>query len=233
MKKEILEFSFKNNLAHIPSALSMCDYLQVVFNYVKKEDNIIIGKPFGAQAYYIIWKKLGWINDIVSLHMGVKHDEIEFVDYSEETIGNALGVASGIQLANKKKTYVNLSDAALQMGNTLEAIQFIGKHRQNIFVTIDYNNSQVIGRCSEIIPIEPVFDFFEKNGWKLFFVHGNNVAQLNSILQQNYNLSIPVVVVCYTTKGNGIPEMENDIKKWHYRKLNEKDLESFLKQVQK
>ena len=150
MTKELLNYSFENNLAHIPSALSMLDYISVVFKYIKKTDNIIIGKPFGAQTYYLVWKHLGWLKDIQNLHMGVKHDEVDFVLYSEETIGNALGVAAGVALVSDKKTYVNLSDAALQMGNTLEAIQFIGQHKLDVLVTVDYNGSQVTGNTKHI-----------------------------------------------------------------------------------
>lgn len=223
MKKELLEYSFKNKLAHIPSALSMIDYLQEVFKYINQKDNIIIGKPFGAQAYYLIWKKLGWINDIEKLSMGVKHDEIDFVNYSEETIGNALGVAAGVALASKNKTYVNLSDACLQMGNTLEAIQFIGKHQLNIFVTIDYNNSQVTGSCSDIIPVEPVFDFFNKNGWDLKFVDNNDLESINKNIKMDYNSNKPTVLVIKTKKGNGFKSIENDIKKWHYKKIESQE----------
>jgi transketolase N-terminal domain/subunit len=219
MKKELIKYSFKNKLAHIPSALSMIDYLQEVFKFVKRNDNIIIGKPFGAQAYYLIWKKLKWIENIEQLSMGVKHDEIDFVHFSEETIGNALGVAAGVAIATenlKNKTYVNLSDACLQMGNTLEAIQFIGKHQLNIFVTIDYNNSQVTGNCSDIIPIEPVFEFFKNNGW-------NIIIQDNESITENikfcYNINGPSVLVIKTKKGNGFPQMEKNTKKWHYKKI--------------
>ncbi|MFZ9615180.1 MAG: hypothetical protein ACO3AG_00750, partial [Fluviibacter sp.] len=139
MRKQILEYSFEHNLGHIASAFSMVDYLKSVFKYIKRDDKIIIGKPFGAQAYYTIWKDRGWLTDIDNLHMGVKHDEIKFVDYSEETIGNALGVGAGIAMATDKKVYINISDGALQMGNTLEAIQFIGQHQlKNIICTVDY-----------------------------------------------------------------------------------------------
>ena len=156
MINEILDYSYKNNLGHIPSALSMSTYIPIIFKYINKNDIIIIGKPFGSQAYYLTWKELGWLDNIDDLHPIVKHDEIDFVYYSEETIGNSLGVAAGVSLATDKKIYVNISDACLQMGPTLEAIQFIGKNGGNILVTVDYNNSQVTGKCSDIIPVHPV-----------------------------------------------------------------------------
>ena len=218
IKKEILKYSYKHNLGHIPSALSMCDYVESVFKFVKKDDKICLGKPFGAQTYYIIWKNLGWLNDIDILHMAVKHDEIDFVDYSEETMGNALGVASGIAMTTEKKVYVNLSDSSLQMGNTIEAIQFIGQHQQNILVTVDYNNAQVTGTIDEIIDIKPVFNLAESYGWKVYHLYKTDNAEL--VFREAYNYKIPVLIVCHTIKGDGISSMEKEIKKWHYKKID-------------
>lgn len=231
MIKELLKYSFENNLAHIPSALSMLDYISVVFNYIKKSDNIIIGKPFGAQTYYLVWKQLGWLKDIQNLHMGVKHDEIEFVLYSEETIGNALGVAAGVSLASDKKTYVNISDAALQMGNTLEAIQFIGQHNLDVLVTVDYNGSQVTGNTKDIIDVTAVIDFFKNNGFKTYITDGHDKDKIHAVLKEVIDFKEPTVIFFKTKKGYPFKEMMDNIKQWHYRKLNEKDIITFSEQI--
>lgn len=231
MIKELLKYSFVNNLAHIPSALSMLDYISVVFNYIKKSDNIIIGKPFGAQTYYLVWKQLGWLKDIQNLHMGVKHDEIEFVLYSEETIGNALGVAAGVALVTDKKTYVNLSDASLQMGNTLEAIQFIGQHNLNVLVTVDYNGSQVTGNTKDIIDVTAVIEFFKNNSFKTFITDGHDKDKIHAVLKEVIDFKEPTVIFFKTKKGYPFKEMMDNIKQWHYRKLNEKDIITFSEQI--
>ena len=231
MIKELLKYSFENNLAHIPSALSMLDYISVVFNYIKKSDNIIIGKPFGAQTYYLVWKQLGWLKDIQNLHMGVKHDEIEFVLYSEETIGNALGVAAGVSLASDKKTYVNISDAALQMGNTLEAIQFIGQHNLDVLVTVDYNGSQVTGNTKDIIDVTAVIDFFKNNSFKTYITDGHDKDKIHAVLKEVIDFKEPTVIFFKTKKGYPFKEMMDNIKQWHYRKLNEKDIITFSEQI--
>jgi transketolase N-terminal domain/subunit len=116
------------------------------------------------------------------------------------------------------------------MGNTLEAIQFIGKHQLNIFVTIDYNNSQVTGNCSDIIPIEPVFEFFKNNGW-------NIVIQDNESITENikfcYNINGPSVLVIKTKKGNGFKSIKRNIKKWHYKKIeSEIELQLLVQELQ-
>lgn len=225
MRKELLEYSYKHNLGHIPSALSMLDYVNELFSkrLVTPDDKIVIGKPFGAQAYYIIWKNLGYLNDIDNLSIAVKHDEIPFVDYSEETIGDSLGVAAGIAMTTDQLVWVNLTDATLQMGATLEAIQFIGQHKlKNILVTVDYNESQVTGKTSDIISVEPVINFFENYGWEVYYD------------LQNFSISNnPKVFIMRTVKGHGIPSMERDIKKWHYKKIETlTELQSLVAELQ-
>jgi transketolase N-terminal domain/subunit len=228
--EKLLKYSYDNNLSHIPSALSMNEYLSVIFKtgVVKKNDYIAIGKPFGAQAYYLIWRELGWVSNIEELGAGVKHDEIDFVDYSEETIGNALGVASGIAMTTDARVWVNISDATLQMGNTLEAIQLIGQWQQkNIFVTIDNNNAQVLGRTEDILNVEPVFELFKGYGWDVNFVDGHNEIELKKCFDK-LKFTKPTVVVCNTIKGGLVKEMSSDIKKWHYKKI---ECESELKSL--
>lgn len=234
-RNKILEFSYKNNCGHIASALSMIDYLEVLFleGIIKKEDIIILGKPFGSQSYYIIWKELKWISEIETLSIGVKQDEIPFVYFSEETMGNALGVAAGVSIATNKKIWINLSDACLQMGNTLEAIQFIGQHKlSNIFVTIDYNNSQVTGKINDILSVEPIIKMFNDYGWKTHDVDGHN----KNLLIQRFNNTDnhkPNVFICRTTKGKGIKSIEGDFKKWHYKKIETlEELQSLAQELQ-
>lgn len=221
MKQKILEHSYKHKLGHIASALSMADYLQSVFKVISKTDKIVIGKPFGAQAYYVIWKELGWLDDIDSLHMGVKHDQIEFVDYSEETMGNALGVAAGIAMTTNKRVWVNLSDAALQMGNTLEALQFIGHNRiKNIFVTVDYNGSQVTGNVKDILNVDPCIDFCRHYGWWTQVVDGHDPKALDAAFS-NIVDQLPSIVFCRTVKGHGVAEIEANPTMWHYKKIDD------------
>ena len=225
MKKELLEYSFEQGLSHIPSAMSMVDYLDILFTdkFVTPEDHILLGKPFGAQAYYLIWRKLGYLNKIEHLSAGVKHDEVEFVDYSEETMGNALGVAAGIAMTTDKRVWVNLSDATLQMGNALEAIQFIGHNQlKNVFVTIDYNNAQVTGHVDDILSVHPCIQFFKEYGWFTQQVDGHDKSALRNTFD-NLVDTLPNAVFCHTRKGHGVREIEKDIRKWHYKKIETLD----------
>lgn len=222
LKRELLEYSYQNKLSHIASAMSMIDYVDVLFSdqhVVPYRDHIVIGKPFGAQAYYLVWRNLGHLGKIEDLSVGVKHDEIFFVDYGEETMGNALGVAAGIAMTSDKRVWVNISDAALQMGNTLEAIQFIGHNNlRNVLLTIDYNNAQVTGNVKDILKVSPTIQFFKEYGWFTQEVDGHDKQKITDVCN-NVVETLPNVLFLHTKKGHGVPSIETDIKKWHYRKI--------------
>ena len=53
---EIVTYSRKLKLTHIPSALSMSTYVEFLFEnkiIVPYRDKIVLGKPFGSQTYYL------------------------------------------------------------------------------------------------------------------------------------------------------------------------------------
>jgi transketolase len=235
MIEKLLTYSFENKLSHIPSSLSMLMYVDVLFSekFVTPEDIIVLGKPFGAQTYYLVWQKLGYLTDIEQLSVGVKHDEIDFVDYGEETMGNELGVAIGIAMTTDKRVWVNISDAALQMGNTLEAIQFIGHHNiKNIFLTIDYNNAQVTGNISDVLKIKPIIQFFKEYGWFVQEVGGHDKVKI-ATAYENAVTTVPNVYFFHTKKGHGVTSIQEDIKKWHYRKIEtEAELQLLVQELQ-
>ena len=52
IRQTILTMSYNAKVAHIPSAISMCDYLGVLFDRIisPRTHQFVLGKPFGAQA---------------------------------------------------------------------------------------------------------------------------------------------------------------------------------------
>jgi transketolase N-terminal domain/subunit len=216
----------------VPSALSQFSYLKFILpklNYTN--DNIVIGKPFGAQAYYLIWKELGLIKkNNIKLSYGVNHNELDFVNYSEDTLGNALGIAAGISIADPlNRTYVNLSDGALQMGSTLEAIQFIGKHKLNMIINIDFNGMQLTDSTQNTMGIntfniEAIFNVYNIHTFfydtRVLNDYGMNLV-IDQVLEYQSKNKGPVVIIFKTTKGQGVLEMEKDPVTWHYKKLED------------
>ena len=134
-------------------------------------------------------------------------------------MGNALGVAIGIAIANPTQTvWVNLTDATLQMGSTLEAIQYIGHNKlDNILMTVDNNNCQVTGKTSDVLCVEPVIDFTHNNKWDVVICDGHCDVVIKDTFTPRGEF--PRAFVYNTTKGYGVPYMEQDPVKWHYRPI--------------
>ena len=223
MIDQLIEYSRVNRLSHIPSALSMLTYVDTLFTkkcIVPFRDKIILGKPFGSQAYYLVWKKLGYIDNIERLSIGVKHQEIEWVDYGEETMGNALGVATGIAIANPcKLVWCNLTDATLQMGSTLEALQYIGHNKiSNIVVTVDYNNMQVTGSTDQVLAVSPIINMCSEYGWDTRVVDGHDAESIH----RNWVMTTdqPKIYFYRTIKGYGVDYMKNNPVLWHYKTID-------------
>jgi transketolase len=226
LKEQILRHSYKNGLAHIPSALSQVDYIDQLFStklVVPYRDKIVIGKVFGSQSYLLVWKKLGYIDNIEGIKF-IKHSDIPFVDFGEYTLGNALGVAAGIAMTTDQLVWVNISDGALQTGNTLEAIQFIGHNKiKNLMVTVDYNGGQVTGKVDDILTVEPVINFFKGYGWG---VYDSDLTEFNITDR-------PKVFIMRNPKGKGVKSMEDHIKKWHYKKIDSyEELQSLVAELE-
>ena len=220
--EQVVEYSKHNKLSHIPSALSMLTYIETLFvekYIVPGRDKIVLGKPFGSQAYYIVWKSLGYISEIESLSIGVKHKEISFVDYGEETMGNALGVATGIAIANPDTSvWVNLTDATLQMGSTLEALQYIGHNQiSNLVVTVDFNNMQVTGETSDVLTVDPIIQMCEGYNWNVNVVDGHDRDEI----KRTWCITDrPDIYFYVTAKGFGVDYMMDDPITWHYKTIS-------------
>lgn len=223
MIKDILEFSKENKLGHIPSALSMLPYLEVLIKYriVTPDMNIIIDKVFGASAYYIVWNKYWNFKLDSSLDLLINHNKIPFVDFAIDSLGNSLGVASGIYLANNKKTWVNVSDSIFEIGGTLEAIQFIGNRQLDIFLTVDVNEIQLTGQTREIlnINIDKIKTILETFSWRTLVIDINNIEDQIDKIIEFYKKSGPRCILFKTIKGYGVKEMMEDPVSWHYKRI--------------
>jgi 1-deoxy-D-xylulose-5-phosphate synthase len=129
---------------------------------------------------------------------------IDWIDYADFTLGNSLGIAEGIAIAEPdKKIFVLISDSQLNMGNTLEAIVSIGfLNLKNIILAVDYNDSCSKGVLSEVL--EPNLNIFKSN-WNIIY---NKSYEYNDL---NFNQDKPNVIIFDTIK-NVYPKSDYKIK---------------------
>ena len=168
-----------NKCLHEKSYKSVKPLYSTLNYYFKLYDYVLIGKPYGMYDFYPEqYNKVGL------------DDTISWIDFADQTLGNALGVAEGIALGSNKKIVVFISDAQLNMGNTLEAIISIGfKKLNNILLLVDYNNSGSKGLLSEVL--KPNLNIF--SNWNIIY---NNNFEINYIEHNK-----PTVII-YNTEGN-------------------------------
>lgn len=243
--KDILQMSYAAQCGHIPSALSMITYLSVILGDDKicpQKYRFVLGKPFGSQAYYSIFSRLGWIDADISKFGSTIDNKWRYiiqkdnpvVSYIDESMGNCLSIANGFALANKE-VYINISDAAFQEGSIWEAALFAGTHHLNrIFMTVDYNGLQALGKTKDINDLGHLEDKLTNFGWKVFMCDGHNKRKIFSVYKKacNYrtNKNKPTAILFKTQKGHGVKFMENN-SSWHYKTLNAQLLNEALEGI--
>lgn len=230
IRRTILTMSYKAKVAHIPSAFSMCDYLGVLFEkYVSpKTHRFILGKPFGAQAYYALFSFYKWIKSDLSKYGSLEPDwryiiqnQHPLISYIDESMGNCLSVACGIATA-RKNVFVNISDAAFQEGTIWESVQFAGAHKlSKIIMTIDYNNMQALGKISDISDLGNLSNKLQEFGWEAKECNGHDIDAIRLTCERaiNEDLKRPLALVFHTCKGKGVSFMEEN-SDWHYGTLD-------------
>jgi len=243
---DILNMSYSAQCGHIPSALSMVTYLLNIFDENKicpKRFHFIFGKPFGSQAYYSIFSRLGWIESDISKFGSTNDNEWRYiiqannpvVTYIDESMGNCLAVANGYAMA-KKDTYINISDAAFQEGSIWEAIQFAGAHKlEKIFMTVDYNGIQALGKTKDINDLGRLELKLKSFGWNVYICDGHNNKQIKKTIRKafaryNKGNNGPIAILFKTQKGHGVKFMEDNTL-WHYKTLSKEDLIKAIEEI--
>ena len=206
--KNILYYSYKYKFGHIPSALSIFPIVKSLYDMENISDfPIIIGKSFGAQAWFIDDAvRENFINSYPSKKILDVSDFIHSkfnVVYAPDQLGLAAGFSCGYALGNKSKTCICiLSDADIFLESTQQAIFFAHRLNLPICFIIDYNKTQLFGSkdCEELF----------KN------IQYSKEIKIN---QKSFSL-----ILVPTKKGNGCPIMEESPKDWHYRIIDTEEL---------
>ena len=130
-------------------------------------------------------------------------------------------VGCGIALAakiNKKnyKTIVLVGDGECNEGTNWEAAMFASaKKLNNLYVVIDRNGWQGIGKTKDILNLNLLKDKWKSFGWNCFEINGHNFNQIQKVFKKKKN-NKPTAIIANTIKGKGISFMEDD-NNWHYR----------------
>lgn len=242
--------------SHIGGILSCADIVAVLYSDIANfdvnncknplRDRIILSKGHNGVAIYAALAEIGFfpVKDLKSYGMNgskfschVSHKNVPGVEISTGSLGHGIGVACGMALNGKLKNllykvYVIIGDGECNEGSVWEAAMFAAQYKlNNLTVIIDANGMQAMGKCSDVIDMEPMADKWRTFNWNVIEVKdGHN----HNELKQAFMISSkdrPKVIIARTVKGKGVSFMENNIL-WHYRDPQGELYEQALKEVE-
>jgi len=256
IRRHVVEMTSAGKSSHVGSCLSIADICAVLYGDVLNvdpenprhpdRDRLILSKGHAGAAIYASLAERGFLprqmlrqhyqnGSILSGH--VSHKGVPGVELSTGSLGHGLGVGVGIAKAAKARgashrVFVLLSDGECDEGSNWEAILFAGHHRlDNLVAIIDYNKIQSLAPVEETLGLEPFGEKWRSFGWATLEADGHDHEALKAAFAEaGETHDQPTVVICHTTKGNGVSFMENTVL-WHYRTPQGEEFDSAIAEL--
>jgi transketolase len=239
IRQTIIEQSYRANVGHIGSALSIADLVAAVVSGPARldggadRDRIVLSKGHAALALYAALHITGRLEDgAIDTYcadgtlLGVHPEHgLAGVDFCTGSLGQGLSLGAGAALAAKRqgsnrRVFVIMSDAELNEGSTWEAVMFAAQHQlDNLTLLIDVNGQQALGYTRDVIDLGAVAEKLSAFGWSAEDVPGHDQEALATALGTIAE-GQPRALVGQTTFGYGVSFMESEIK-WHYLPLDD------------
>lgn len=248
LRAQLVELSHKCKTAHLGSALSCVDILNVLYNEILSinpnapkavdRDRFILSKGHAANALYAILAKCNFFSETLLETIGHPSSKLEEhpgafsisgVEIASGSLGHGLPIGLGMAAAAKLKNnnynvFVLMSDGECNEGSVWEAAMFAAGHAiSNITVLIDFNKWQATDRSCEVMALEPLADKWQAFGWDTVEIDGHNHEEIFNTVANGLKTNKPTAVICHTIKGKGISFMEDD-NNWHYRIPTEEEI---------
>lgn len=240
IRRHGIEMTHLSGGSHIGAILSVADIMAVLYADIlhinsespndPERDRFILSKGHAGAAVYAALAERGFFSvEELKTHYqngsrlsGHVSHHLPGVDFSTGSLGHGLSAAAGMAYAAKKshkhhKVYVVLGDGECDEGSVWEAAMFANHYRlNNLIAIIDHNMMQSMDYCEKTIELGDFSGKWRAFGWNVLEINGNSHSELKKAFNTEFDNDKPMVIVADTTKGFGIPFMENDIL-WHYR----------------
>jgi transketolase len=208
-------------------------------------DKLIFSKGHACPLLYSIYTVSGQISyeELMTLRQfgsrleGHPTMKLPFVEAATGSLGQGLGVATGICIAQKMakigKTFVLLGDSEMAEGSNWEALM-LASHRNldNLVAIIDVNRLGQRGETMFGNDTQNYADKLTAFGCETLVINGQNLAECIEALEkiQNSTTGKPKAIICKTQKGAGISFLA-DQTGWHGKVLNQEQLELALNEL--
>lgn len=255
IRKEIFLTANKVHVAHIASAFSIVEIMNVLYlqNVLKvdqinpdwdERDRFILSKGHGSLALYSVLRRKGFFDENLmnsfckpgSVLGGEPTHEIPGVEVATGSLGHGLSVGVGMAIGFKmdkknNQVYVLLGDGECQEGTIWEAIMYASaKKLDNLTIIIDCNKIQKMGSIEDIIGIKSWRKTLESFNLNILEIDGHNNDEIINAFKTKFNNGLPKVILANTVKGKGVSIIEND-PRWHFRLPNKKEKKVFMSEL--
>lgn len=228
------------NAGHVGCSLSVAEVLTFVrFGWMADNDEIILSKGHAAASLYSILAEEGILseedintfyknNTYLAAHPPV--NKIKRIPFATGSLGHGLSLAAGLGLAQKlkrtnKKVFCVTSDGEINEGTTWEAALFIAHHNlTNVVWLVDRNRLQGYGRTEDVMKLEPLDKKLEAFGFNVIIADGHDFKSLDEAKQKAATSTLPVAIICNTTKGKGWTTYEDKVD-CHYLPMKDDQYE--------
>ncbi len=227
LRNRILEVALRDEMGHIPSALSILDIVWTLYDKVMtKDDQFILSKGHGVMALYAVLEEKGLLDWSHKLMGHPKRGGPILA--STGSLGHGLPMAIGLAKAKKIKgepgrVFCLIGDGECNEGTVWESAMLASHHRlDNLVVIVDQNRSS-----DRALDNRDLSRKFESFGFHPRSCTGHDEREIIVGLDSVQCDNEPLVLVCNTTKGNGVYLLQSP--EWHNKKLTLVDYENYLR----
>jgi len=239
LRKKLLTAIYHAGAGHTGGSLSCLDILNVLYNRILRvspetftdpgRDRYVQSKGHSVEALFVVLADRGFFPeaDLETLCryksnlVGHPTRKVPGVEQNTGALGHGLPISVGMAIAGKLdnrdyRVFTLLGDGELAEGSNWEAAMAASHYDlDNLVAIIDCNTLQITGRTHDVMNNEPLHTKFEAFGWAVKRVDGHDYAALTEALSAPLKPGRPSVIIAHTTKGKGVPYME-DVGKWHH-----------------
>lgn len=241
IRRHAIDMVHSSHASHIAAALSAADIIAVLYTDIlhvdpknpnmPDRDRFVMSKGHAGVAVYAALAECGFFPvDELSLYYTdgsvysghVSHKGVPGVEFSTGSLGHGIAAACGMALAARNAAqpyhvYALVGDGECNEGVVWETALTAGQYAlDNFTVIVDRNGMQAMGRCEELMRMEPMADKWRSFGWEVVDIaDGNNHNQLRQAFAAPAH-GRPKCIIARTVKGKGVSFMENNLL-WHYR----------------
>ena len=237
---------------HPGGSMSSIDFMLTLYNMInidsqnqkmESRDRVVISHGHTSPAAYSTLASCGFFNidDAISqfrlagsIYEGHVEPDVPGIEWASGNLGQGLSAGCGFALANKLKnidshTFVLMGDGEQQKGQLGEARRFAVKYNLNITGFIDYNQLQISGDISKVMP-QYILENYLSDGWDIIEIDGHNLIEIRDAILDAVQNEKPTVIIGHTIMGKGVSFMENK-DKYHGSPLSEEQLSKALKEI--